>query len=150
MNNTKYTELLTLSSHYLAKEYPLITNLSNASALLNNYIDNINWVGFYLNDKDKLILGPFQGNPACTIIPNYRGVCGHVAKTKEPIIVDNVHNFEGHIACDGASLSEIVLPIIKDGNFIGVLDIDAPILNRFNNDDLVNLTKFVDLLIEVI
>lgn len=142
----KYKKLIETSSHYLDKEFTVIANLSNASSLLNNTLDNINWVGFYLYDGTKLTLGPFQGNPACTIIPNYRGVCGHVVKTKEPIIVDNVHDFEGHIACDSASNSELVIPIFKDKELFAVLDIDSPLLNRFTKNDLENLSKFVSFL----
>ncbi len=146
----KYMKLLKESSHYLDKEFTTIANLSNASSLLNSMLDNINWVGFYLNDGNKLTLGPFQGKPACTVIPNYRGVCGHVAKTLKSIVVENVHEFEGHIACDSASNSELVIPIFKDNELFGVLDIDSPLLNRFTNDDLVNLEEFVKFLETVI
>ncbi len=139
----KYKKLIETSSHYLSKDFTTLANLSNASSLLNNTLDNINWVGFYLYDGTKLTLGPFQGNPACTIIPNFRGVCGHVAKTLEPIIVDNVLEFPGHIACDSASKSEMVLPIFKDNNLYGVLDIDSPIFSRFTNEDLEGIKQFV-------
>ncbi|MFI3252546.1 MAG: GAF domain-containing protein [bacterium] len=146
----KYEKLIKKSSHYLDKEFTVIANLSNASSMLNNTLDNINWVGFYLYDGTKLTLGPFQGNPACTVIPNYRGVCGHVVKTKESIIVPDVHLFEGHIACDSASNSEIVIPIFKDNELFGVLDIDSPIKNRFDENDLINLQKFIHFLETVI
>ncbi len=146
----KNNKLIKDSSHYLDKSFTTIANLSNASSLLNNTLDNINWVGFYIYDNTRLTLGPFQGNPACTIIPNYNGVCGYVAKTKEAIIVPDVHEFEGHIACDSASNSEIVIPIFKDNELFGVLDIDSPIKNRFDNNDLVNLQKFVSFLETVI
>ncbi len=146
----KYEKLIKESSHYLDKEFTVIANLSNASSMLNNTLDNINWVGFYLYDGTRLTLGPFQGNPACTVIPNFRGVCGHVAKTKQSIIVSDVHECPGHIACDSASNSELVIPIFKDNELFGVLDIDSPIKNRFDNNDLVNLEKFVTFLETVI
>ncbi|MBQ8992977.1 MAG: GAF domain-containing protein, partial [Turicibacter sp.] len=116
-------------------ESDLIANLANASALLNQFLQNINWVGFYLVKGNELVLGPFQGLPACIRIPFTKGVCGHAATTKETVIVKNVHEFPGHIACDGATNSEIVIPIVKDGQLIGVLDIDSPILNRFSKVD---------------
>ncbi len=145
----KYKKLITDSKHYLDKEFTVIANLSNASSLLNNLLDDINWVGFYLYDKE-LTLGPFQGNPACTIIPNYKGVCGHVAKTLKPIIVDNVLEFAGHIACDSASKSEIVIPIFKNEKLFGVLDIDSPIFNRFSELDLKYLSEFISYLETII
>lgn len=113
---------------------PLITNLSNVSALLNT-IDIINWCGFYLVGKDYLYLGPFQGEVACTIIPFTKGVCGYSYTHKETIIVPNVNEFKGHIACSSASKSEIVTPIIVNNEVRALIDIDAPIYNRFSNED---------------
>lgn len=121
----------------------LVSQLANTSALLNVYLDHINWVGFYLWQDNELVLGPFQGLPACTRIAVGKGVCGTAAKLKKVIRVDDVHTFEGHIACDGASESEIVLPILIDDLLIGVLDIDAPIKNRFSAADEDGLIKVV-------
>ena len=120
------------------KEVPLISNLSNVSAILNQ-IENINWCGFYIVKGDILYLGPFQGEVACTIIPFGKGVCGSSALKKETIIVDNVLEFKGHIACSSKSRSEIVTPIIKDGSVVGVIDIDSPSFGRFSKDDQVFL-----------
>ena len=114
----------------------LIANLANVSALLNLSLDDINWVGFYLlENEDTLVLGPFQGNPACVRIAVGKGVCGTAFEQKSTLRVEDVHQFEGHIACDAASNSEIVIPLVKDGKHIGVLDIDSPSLNRFDLDD---------------
>src|SRR4051794_18623335 len=126
-----------------------IANLSNASALLNQFLDRINWVGFYLMDTNQqLVLGPFQGLPACVRIPIGKGVCGTSALKKETVLVADVHQFPGHIACDAASQSEIVIPLIKDGKLIGVLDIDSPEKNRFDALDQEKLEEFVAVLIE--
>ncbi|MEH7074737.1 GAF domain-containing protein [Neobacillus drentensis] len=126
-----------------------IANLSNASALLNQFLDRINWVGFYLMDSNQqLVLGPFQGLPACVRIPLGKGVCGTSALKKETVLVADVHQFPGHIACDAASQSEIVVPLIKDGELIGVLDIDSPEKNRFDALDQQKLEEFVAILIE--
>jgi len=108
--------------------------LSNASAYLNESIDNINWVGFYLLDKDTLYLGPFQGKPACILIPVGKGVCGDTVAKKQTIVVDNVLEYKGHIACDSNSRSEICIPIYINNNIYGLLDIDSPIFNRFNEN----------------
>ena len=120
---------------------PLISNLSNASALLNT-IDKINWCGFYLNDGEKLVLGPFQGDVACTVIPYGKGVCGTAFETKSTIIVDDVNQFKGHIACSSVSKSEIVVPIIVSSIVKAVIDIDAPIFNRFDKEDATLLEAF--------
>ncbi|KRF59538.1 histidine kinase [Bacillus sp. Soil768D1] len=123
-----------------------IANLSNAAALLNQFLVEINWVGFYLLEEDQLVLGPFQGLPACVRIPMGKGVCGTSAATKKTLRVDDVHQFPGHIACDAASRSEIVIPLMKEGKLIGVLDIDSPITNRFDEVDQQGLEKFADIL----
>jgi L-methionine (R)-S-oxide reductase len=120
-----------------------IANLSNASALLNQFLDRVNWVGFYLTEGTDLVLGPFQGLPACVRIPFGKGVCGTSASEMKTLRVEDVHQFPGHIACDAASQSEIVVPLIKDGKVIGVLDIDSPEKNRFDEIDQENLEKFV-------
>lgn len=114
----------------------LIANLSNVSALLNTELTDINWVGFYLLKDDKLILGPFQGKPACVTIPVGKGVCGTAVSTDSLQLVKDVHEFPGHIACDSASNSEIVLPLHdKTGKVVAVLDIDSPTLGRFSEAD---------------
>jgi hypothetical protein len=114
----------------------LIANLSNVSALLNMELADINWVGFYLLKDDKLILGPFQGKPACVTIPVGKGVCGTAVSTDSLQLVKDVHEFPGHIACDSASNSEIVLPLHdKSGKVVAVLDIDSPTLGRFTDAD---------------
>ena len=127
------------------KDLPLISNLSNVSAVLNQ-LENINWCGFYLVDEDKLILGPFQGEVACTTIPFGKGVCGTCWKKEKSIIVPNVNEFKGHIACSSLSKSEIVVPIIKNNNLIGVIDIDSPIYSRFSKkekDFIENVASFI-------
>ena len=112
-----------------------IANLANASAAIWQAVPRLNWAGFYLYDGEKLVLGPFQGKPACIEIPLSRGVCGAAARTLETVVVPDVHAFPGHIACDCASNSEIVIPIRKGGKLYGVLDIDSPQLNRFTQAD---------------
>lgn len=124
---------------------PLVTNLSNVSAILNK-LDNINWCGFYIVKDNYLYLGPFQGDVACLKIEKGKGVCGTSFEKKETIIVDNVNKFEGHIACSSLSKSEIVTPIIKDNNVVAVIDIDSPIYNRFNEEDKILLEKIACLL----
>ncbi|PLR79162.1 histidine kinase [Bacillus sp. V3-13] len=119
-----------------------IANLSNASALLNQFLDRVNWVGFYLLEDNELVLGPFQGLPACVRIPVGKGVCGKAAQLQETARVADVHLFPGHIACDAASQSEIVVPLLKDGKLLGVLDIDSPEKNRFDELDQTKLEKF--------
>lgn len=122
-----------------------IATLANTSALLWLNLERINWAGFYLRRGDQLVLGPFQGKPACTRIDMGKGVCGTSAAQKAPQIVVDVHEFPGHIACDAASNSEIVIPMVWNGEVVGVLDIDSPELNRFNDEDLVGLKPLVDL-----
>lgn len=128
----------------LSGETNRIANLSNASALLNQFLKEVNWVGFYLMEEDELVLGPFQGLPACVRIPVGRGVCGTAVQDKKTMLVDDVHQFPGHIACDAASRSEIVVPIIKDDKVIGVLDIDSPVTSRFDEIDQKYLEEFVE------
>ncbi|WP_201715882.1 GAF domain-containing protein [Rossellomorea arthrocnemi] len=122
-----------------------IANLSNASALLNQFMDRINWVGFYLYEEEsnQLVLGPFQGLPACVRIPLGRGVCGTAASEQKTLLIEDVHQFPGHIACDAASQSEIVIPLVKEGKLIGVLDIDSPEKGRFDGEDQKYLEIFV-------
>ncbi|MEK4700764.1 GAF domain-containing protein [Solibacillus sp. FSL R7-0668] len=129
-------------------ESDAIANYSNASALLNQFLTDINWVGFYFMKAGELVLGPFQGLPACVRIPVGRGVCGTTVANKETIVVDDVHAFPGHIACDAASKSEIVIPLIQNDEVIGVLDIDSPIEARFRPDDRAGLENFVSVLLK--
>ena len=143
---TNYNELLTILPSLIEDDLHDISILANVSAILNQYMDNINWVGFYLNKNNKLLLGPFQGKVACTTIPFNRGVCGACATSNKSIIVENVHDFPGHIACDSASLSEICIPINVNNSFYGLLDIDAPIVNRFNDEDRINLEKIIKII----
>ncbi|WP_102691048.1 GAF domain-containing protein [Rummeliibacillus pycnus] len=130
----------------LEGEKDIVSNLSNASALLNQFLDTINWCGFYLLKNNELLLGPFQGLPACMHIPIGKGVCGTSAQLKETLVVEDVHAFPGHIACDSASQSEIVVPIIIDDLLYGVLDIDSPVKGRFSKEDQIGLEQFVAVL----
>lgn len=113
----------------------VIPNLANASAFIMDKFSDLNWAGFYLLHGETLVLGPFQGKPACIRIEKGRGVCGKALEEKRTLRVDNVHSFEGHIACDSASNSEIVIPLFKDGKALGVLDIDSPLYSRFSQED---------------
>lgn len=131
MKNLLNEQIQALTSH----ETDLIANLSNISACLNENLDEINWVGFYLMKENELVLGPFQGKPACLRIAIGKGVCGTAAAEKKIQRIDNVHTFQGHIACDSASNSEIVLPLFKKDQVVAVLDIDSPIFNRFTLED---------------
>lgn len=126
-------------------DLPLVSNLSNAAAVLANY-ENINWCGFYLVEGDNLYLGPFQGEPACTVIPKGKGVCGKAFEEKKSVIVKNVKKFKGHIACSTMSRSEIVVPIISGGEVKAVIDIDAPVINRFDDKDRENLEEIAGFL----
>lgn len=123
-----------------------ISNLANAAALLYHGIDGLNWAGFYLLENDTLVLGPFQGKPACIEIPVGRGVCGAAVAEGRTQLVRDVHQFPGHIACDSASNSEIVVPIRADGTIVGVLDIDSPNIGRFTEEDRAGLEAFVKVL----
>jgi GAF domain-containing protein len=127
-----------------------IANLANASALLWEHLPDINWAGFYKMEDGKLVLGPFQGKPACIVIPVGRGVCGTAVAENCTQLVVNVHQFPGHIACDSASNSEIVIPIHKDSTIWGVLDIDSPNFERFTKEDQAGLEEFVRILEEII
>ena len=144
----KYNQLTSQLEALLSGESNVVANLSNTSALLNQFFDRINWVGFYLMEEGELVLGPFQGLPACIRIPIGKGVCGTAVGTKKSIIVPNVNEFPGHIACDAASQSEIVIPIIKNDIVLGVLDVDSPELNRFSEEDRLGLEEVVKVLIK--
>lgn len=156
---TTYSDDLAASYNVLNKqlgallegETNRVANLSNASALLNQFLDRINWVGFYLTEgEDSLILGPFQGLPACVHIAFGKGVCGTAASTQTTQLVADVHQFPGHIACDAASNSEIVVPLVRDGKTIGVLDIDSPEFDRFSDVDRQGLEQFCQTLLRFI
>ncbi|MFI3284267.1 MAG: GAF domain-containing protein [Erysipelotrichaceae bacterium] len=127
----------------LLEEENILAALCNVTACLNEQLEKINWVGFYMSSGEQLILGPFQGKVACTRIPFGKGVCGSAAATKQIQVVKDVHQFAGHIACDGASNSEIVLPIIIQDEVWGVLDIDSYLFDRFSEEDTKELTEVV-------
>ncbi|MGE6259364.1 GAF domain-containing protein [Heyndrickxia sporothermodurans] len=147
----KHYDLVNKQLKALIEDEPnRIANLSNASALLNQFLDKINWVGFYLLEENELVLGPFQGLPACVRIPVGKGVCGTSVKERKTLRVPDVNEFPGHIACDSASQSEIVIPIIKNNEVIGVLDIDSPEKDRFDEIDENHLTEFVNILVRYI
>jgi L-methionine (R)-S-oxide reductase len=145
-NNAKsklYASLVVQLLSLLKGEHDFIANAANFSALLFNSLPNVNWAGFYFLQDDELVLGPFQGNPACARIPLGKGVCGVAAKQLETIIVPNVHEFPGHIACDVASNSEIVVPLFDGERLLGVLDLDSPTIGRFDDQDAEGLNELV-------
>lgn len=144
--NESYELLCSQLEALLDNETNLIANLSNTSALLNQGLKDINWVGFYLLDNNVLHLGPFQGKVACMHIPVGKGVCGTAVAKDQTILVEDVHEFPGHIACDSASNSEIVIPIHRGGQILGVLDIDSPSVSRFDSTDKVYLERIVAIL----
>ena len=146
---TDYGLLNQTLSALLCRRHPT-ADLANASALLYQTLEDINWAGFYLLEADTLVLGPFQGKPACIEIALGRGVCGTAAASGKTQLVPNVHEFEGHIACDGASNSEIVIPLFKNGEVVGVLDIDSPSYSRFDESDREGLTKFARIIEDVL
>ena len=132
-----------------ADERDFIANAAQFSAFLYHQVDDLNWAGFYLNRNEELVLGPFQGQVACVRIPFDRGVCGAAAATRQTQRVEDVHAFPGHIACDSASNSELVIPLVKEGKLIGVLDLDSPKVGRFSEADQVGLEKLAALFLEL-
>ncbi|MDZ5602152.1 GAF domain-containing protein [Pseudomonas sp. RP23018S] len=124
-----------------ADERDFIANAAQFSAFLYHQVDDLNWAGFYLNRNEELVLGPFQGQVACVRIPFSRGVCGAAARTRQTQRVEDVHAFPGHIACDSASNSEVVIPLVKEGRLIGVLDLDSPTVGRFSEADQAGLER---------
>jgi GAF domain-containing protein len=145
-NNAKpklYASLVVQLLSLLKGEHDFVANAANFSALLFNSLPNVNWAGFYFLQGEELVLGPFQGNPACVRIPLGKGVCGVAAQQLETIIVPNVHEFPGHIACDVASNSEIVVPLFDGERLLGVLDLDSPIIARFDDQDAEGLNELV-------
>ncbi|MBN2837876.1 MAG: GAF domain-containing protein [Fusobacteriaceae bacterium] len=148
MKIERYEFLLKYLESSFEGERNFIANLANASAVINENLENLNWAGFYLYDREDLVLGPFQGKPACVRIKLGKGVCGTAAANKETLIVENVHEFPGHIACDVASNSEIVVPIYIGDRLIGVLDLDSFEYNNFDEVDKKYLEKAVEIIIE--
>lgn len=143
----KYENMILFLKGQLSGETDLISNLSNAVAIINAMIDNINWVGVYFLKNEELVLGPFQGMPACNRIQVGKGVCGTAVVSKNIQRVDDVHKFKGHIACDSQTNSELVIPIIKDNIVLGVLDIDSMKFGRFKEEEEIYFKKFVSILI---
>jgi L-methionine (R)-S-oxide reductase len=143
-----YSNLSSQLRSLLADERDVIANAANMSSLLYHSMPDVNWAGFYYYRNNELVLGPFQGQPACVRIQIGKGVCGTAAQQRQTIIVDNVHDFPGHIACDSASNSEVVVPIIKDDQLIGVLDLDSPSFGRFDEEDARGLNELVDVFLE--
>ncbi|ELF6206343.1 TPA: GAF domain-containing protein [Pseudomonas putida] len=132
-----------------ADERDFIANAAQFSAFLYNQVDDLNWAGFYLNRNEELVLGPFQGQVACVRIPFSRGVCGAAATTRQTQRVEDVHAFPGHIACDSASNSELVIPLVKEGRLVGVLDLDSPKVGRFSEADQVGLERLAAVFLEL-
>ena len=139
-----YANLQSQLRSLLEGERDFIANAANVSALLYHSLPDLNWAGFYLSKGDKLVLGPFQGKPACVRIAMGQGVCGTAAQQRQTILVDNVHDFPGHIACDSASNSEIVVPLIKHERLLGVLDLDSPSFARFDDEDARGLNELAE------
>lgn len=143
-----YKQINLILKSMICDESDWLAGIANASALLYQMLPDINWAGFYLYKGGELVLGPFQGRPACIRIALGRGVCGTAAKTREIQVVQDVNQFPGHIACDTNSQSEIVLPIVHSNRLIGVLDIDSPVKDRFNHEDADGLSQFISSLKE--
>ena len=143
-----YASLVVQLLSLLKGEHDFFANAANFSALLFNSLPNVNWAGFYFLQGDELVLGPFQGNPACVRIPMGKGVCGVAAQQCETIIVPDVHEFPGHIACDSASNSEIVIPLMRGRELLGVLDLDSPKFGRFDEVDQAGLETVVATLMQ--
>lgn len=141
-----YRELGRQLGALLAGETDPIANAANTAALIYDLVPDLNWAGFYfLQSRDELVLGPFQGKPACVRIPVGRGVCGTAVERGAPVLVEDVHAFPGHIACDAASRSELVVPLIRDGAVFGVLDLDSPLPARFDEDDREGMSRIASI-----
>lgn len=143
-----YSNLSAQLRSLLEVERYFIANAANTSSLLYHGLPDLNWAGFYLLKDGELVLGPFQGEPACVRIAIGKGVCGAAAEIRQTVIVPNVHEFPGHIACDSKSNSEIVIPLIKNGELIGVLDLDSPLLGRFDEEDARGLNELAQIVVE--
>ena len=144
----QYDGLAAQLAGLLTGESAFVTNAANAAALIYRGLPDLNWAGFYVLEDGELVLGPFQGEPACTRIAMGKGVCGASAQRRETVVVEDVHDFDGHIACDSASSSEIVVPLIAGGRLIGVLDLDSPTVGRFDSDDQAGLEKLAGVFLE--
>jgi len=142
-----YSNLASQLRSLVEGEWDFIANAANISSLLYHSLPDLNWAGFYLLKEGELVLGPFQGKPACVRIAIGKGVCGAAAKQRQTILVDNVHEFPGHIACDSESNSEIVVPLIKDQQLIGVLDLDSPKFERFDDADARGLNELAEIFV---
>ena len=142
---TAYAELARDLGALLSGEHDLVANAANTAALIYDALPDLNWAGFYLYKSGELVLGPFQGKPACVRIALGKGVCGTAAARRETVVVEDVHAFPGHIACDSASNSEIVIPLLRGGELLGVLDLDSPKLRRFDAEDRAGLEKIAAL-----
>ena len=147
---TLYADMASALKGLVDGEPDGVANMANAAALIWESLPDINWAGFYRNVDDELVLGPFQGRPACIRIPFGTGVCGVAAQTREVQLVEDVHAFPGHIACDSASNSEIVVPIIRDGKLLAVLDIDSPKTARFDEEDQAGCVKLAEIMARAI
>jgi GAF domain-containing protein len=145
-----YRDLASALHGLVTGEPDAIANMANASALIFETLPDVNWVGFYRNIEGELVLGPFQGRPACIRMSFGEGVCGAAAKSRQVQRVEDVHQFPGHIACDSASNSEIVVPLIRDGEVLGVLDIDSPNFKRFTEEDEAGIVKLGEILSKVL
>jgi GAF domain-containing protein len=143
-----YNELARQLSALIEGERDLIANSANMAALIFNGLPDLNWAGFYFRRQDELVLGPFQGKPACVRIPWGQGVCGTAAARRETLVVPDVHDFPGHIACDPNSRSELVVPLITAGEVLGVLDLDSPVRDRFEDDDRAGCERLVAVFLE--
>ena len=144
----QYAQLLAQARALLAGESDRIANAANLSSLVYHALPQLNWVGFYFFDGVELVVGPFQGLPACVRIPLDKGVCGAAATTRTTQRIDDVHAFPGHIACDSASMSELVVPLVKDGALVGVFDLDSPVPARFSVEDQAGLETIARLFLE--
>lgn len=140
-----YSNLVAQLRSLLANEQDLIANAANTASLLYHSLPDVNWAGFYFYNEGELVLGPFQGQPACVRIAPGKGVCGTAAELRQTIVVENVHEFPGHIACDSASNSEIVVPLLDDNQLVGVLDLDSPLLARFDDEDARGLNDLTEI-----
>jgi len=146
--NYFYDLLLAQVKSMFSQERNFLTNISNFCAIIYTSLPDLNWAGFYFRQGKELVLGPFQGKPACVRLPSDRGVCWESVNTRRSVMVKNVHEFPGHIACDSASQSEMVLPIFYKDEVIGVLDIDSPVIGRFDDEDKDGVEKMIDILVK--
>jgi len=146
----QYAQLLAQARALVHGETDRIANAANLSALVYHALPQLNWVGFYFYDGTELVVGPFHGLPACVRIPLHKGVCGAAASTRQTQRIEDVDAFPGHIACDSASRSELVVPLVRDGELVGVFDIDSPVLARFDGDDQLGLEAIAQVFVEAL